>query len=147
MNDVKGNLVLTNLLSIPTPALSGSGLEGIISAADRQHPLIIGCKGTTKKQNGKTFCPLFVLGENKNRRISLETRRFLSFQIVFAYSATSVKRLKATIFSSLSCWPSHWATVALSPSPNWNSWSTRQLSFRNFCTRPLAMFSIIGIFS
>ncbi len=33
-----------------------------------------------------------------------------------------MKRLKATIFRSLSCLASHWATVALSPSPNWNSW-------------------------
>ena len=59
------------------------------------------------------------------------------------YSATRVKRLKSTICSSLFCWASHCETVALSPSPNWNSWSTRQFSFRNFCTRPLAMFSII----
>ena len=37
------------------------------------------------------------------------------------YSATSVKRRKAVILSSLSCFFNHSATLALSPSPNWNS--------------------------
>ena len=59
------------------------------------------------------------------------------------YSAARVKRLKSQIASSASCFFSHCDTLALSPSPNWNSWSTRQFSLRNLLTRPLAMFSTI----
>ena len=53
------------LLIIPASALSVSGSEGIISAHNCEHPLIIGCKGSTNRAKYKTKWKVFLECQKK----------------------------------------------------------------------------------